>query len=78
MENRTKPTQLHKDLLKLLAKVNRLVTLEMVGSKNVKLKIGLLRTVMLDARDIIDKHLANIEVDEFGKEVDTVDENNDR
>ena len=78
MENRTKPNALHKDLLKLLAKVNRLVTLEMVGSKNVKLKIGLLRTIQLDARDIIYAHLAHLKVDEFGKEVEAIDENNDR
>lgn len=69
MEQRTKPNELHKDLLKLLAKVNRLVTLEMVGSKNVKLKKGLLRTIQLDARDIINAHLDDIETDEFGMEV---------
>lgn len=48
---------MYDDLVKMVAKLNKLIYLEMVKSENTQLKTGILNTIILDCEEIKSKHL---------------------
>lgn len=50
---------MYDDLVKMVAKLNKLIYLEMVKSENQQLKTGILNTIILDCEEIKNKHLKN-------------------